>query len=264
MKRSIENKETPRKLPFYKTFMGALLSIIGICIVLYFVFFASLAFITGHGEELQVPDLKGKQLSEVFQSLEQEGFGIVIDSTYEPELPPLSILDQQPVPGSTVKPGRHIFLTINKTTPPSSSMPNLINLSLRSALIVLKSNKLLLGDTVVKPDMALGAVVSQSFNGAHVSPGTPIPQGSKIDLEVGGGFKSTRIVVPDVMNLTYDVAVSILSASNLKFDVVWEGPITDSSNAVIIYQLPEGFDENQEPVAVEQGTRIDLKVRQNP
>jgi beta-lactam-binding protein with PASTA domain len=263
MRRSTENKETKKKLPFYKTFLGTIVTILGICIVLYFTFFASLAYITGHGEELQVPDLKGKDLNEVYQSLESQGFGVVIDSTYEPELPALTILDQQPLPGNTVKPGRHIFLTINKLTPPNSSMPNLVNLSLRSAMLVLKSNKLLLGDTIVKDDMALGAVVGQIYNGTPVGVGTLIPQGSKIDLEVGGGFKSTKIVVPDVMHLTYDVAVSILSASGLKFDVIWEGPITDTANAVIFYQLPEGFDDNQEPITTDQGSRIDLKIRQN-
>lgn len=261
MKQPEGNKPT-KKLPFYKTFFGALLSILAICVVLYFAFFASLDFITGHGRELKVPNLTGKKWSEVGPMLTKQGFDVIIDSTYEPEKPQMTVLDQQPLPGNTVKAGRHIFLTLNKTTPPNSSMPNLVNLSFRSAKLVLKSNKLLVGDTTTIPDMPKGVVIGQLYNGNYVTKGTQIPQGSKINLEIGGGVKKATVVVPDVLHLTYDVAVSILNASNLDYDVVWEGKITDTSNAVIIYQLPEGFDQNQNPVSVEQGTRIDLRAKQ--
>lgn len=263
MKRLKENKPATKK-PFYKTFIGSLVTIIGICIVFYFIFFASLASITGHGDELKVPNLTGKTIGEVHEQLKEEGFGLVIDSTYNPELPPFTIIDQQPLAGNTVKPGRHIYLTINKSVPPNSSMPNLINLSLRSALLVLKSNKLLLGDTTIQPDMALGAIVAQNFNGSPITAGTAVPQGSKIDLIIGGGFQAAKVAVPDVINLTFEVATSIISASNLNFDVIWEGPITDSASAIVYSQLPMGFDEEQEPIMIEQGSTIDIKVRQNP
>lgn len=252
------------KKPFYKTFIGSLALILGICVAIYFIFFASLAKITGHGEELKVPDLSGKLITEVYESLDKEGFGVVIDSTYEPEAKPLAIMDQQPLPGNTVKPGRHIFLTINKTVPPNAAMPNLVNLSLRSALLMLKTNKLTLGDTVLRVDMPAGAVAEQLFNGSTIAPGTPIPQGSKIDLAIGAGYKAAKVIVPDVIGLTYQVATSILSAGSLKYDIIWEGEITDTANAVITYQLPLAFDEENEPVYIENGTTIDLKASQNP
>lgn len=264
MKHSTENNTTTTKKPFYKTFWGSIASIIGICIALYFIFFASLAQITGHGEELKVPELQGKLLTEVYATLESEGFGVVIDSTYDPEKPALTIMDQQPLPGNTVKPGRHIFLTINKTVPPNASMPNLVNLSLRSALLMLKTHKLVLGDTIPKEDMPIGAVAEQLFNGTVIAPGTAIAQGSKIDLAIGSGYKAAKVTVPDVMGLTYQVATSIISASNLRYDIIWEGTITDTANAVITYQLPAAFNDNNEAVSTDQGTTIDLKISQNP
>jgi beta-lactam-binding protein with PASTA domain len=262
MKHSNDNK-LQVKLPFYKTFLGSVLLIMGVCIALYFIFFASLATITGHGEELKVPDLKGKHINLVYNELIDQGFAVNIDSVYDPDNKPFIILDQLPLPGNTVKPGRHISLSVNKVVPPSSKMPNLINLSFRSAQLVLKSNKLILGDTIIKPDMALGAVVEQIFNGEAISPGTAIAQGSKIDLVIGGGYQSVRVAVPDVLNLTYEVGTSILSASGLNYDIMWEGEITDTASAIIYYQLPEGFDEEQNINTIEKGGIIDLKVKQN-
>lgn len=262
MKQSTENNMATIKKPFYKTFWGAIVSIIAICITLYFVFFASLAQITGHGEELKVPELQGKLVTDVYADLEAQGFAIVIDSTYDPNKPGLTIMDQQPLPGNTVKPGRHIFITLNKTVPPNSSMPNLVNLSLRSALLMLKTHKLLLGDTTTAEDMPAGAVAEQLFNGSPIAAGTQIPQGSKVDLKIGAGYKAAKVAVPDVFGLTYQVATSIISASNLKFDIIWEGEITDSANAVVTYQLPNAFNEDNEAVYTDQGSTIDIKVSQ--
>lgn len=257
-------EQTKHKKPFYKTFGGSLVIITSICIVLYFSFFASLGSITNHGKEVVVPELTGKSLTEVATILEQAGFDMIVDSTYEPEQPALMVLDQQPVAGVNVKPGRTIMISVNKLTPPTSPMPNLINLSFRSALLVLKSNKLVLGDTIVKPDMAKGAVLAQQINGVAIQTGTLIAQGTKIDLVVGGGLANVQVVVPDIMNLTYDVALSILDASNLNYDIIYEGEISDTSQAVIIYQLPAGFDEEGNPVMVNQNETIDIKVSQNP
>src|SRR5690606_35218110 len=130
------------------------LVIIGLCFVLYFSFFASLSRITQHGQALTIPELKGKNYQIALKELEQLGFDIVVDSTYDTASAPAIILDVQPEAGSMVKKGRSIFITYNRATPPEVDMPNLLNLSFRSAQLLLESNKLVLGDTVYKPDMA--------------------------------------------------------------------------------------------------------------
>lgn len=252
-----------QKRPFFKTFFGSLILIIGICFVLYFLFFASLSWITGHGKELTVPELKGKTLKESITMLEKQGFHVIVDSTYEPEFKPLTVLDQQPIPGFTVKPGRSIFITVNKVMPPTSPMPNLLNLSLRSAELVIKSNRLVLGDTVIRPDMASGAVLEQLYNGQKIEPGTLIAQGSKIDLVLGGGLANVRVNIPDVTNISFEMAVSILSASNLNYEVLYEGEIADTNKAYVLKQLPEAFDDQQQAVTADQGETIRLTITQN-
>ncbi len=252
------------KKPFRKTFLGTLITIGIICVVLYWVFFLSLGWFTGHGKEMTVPNVSGLQMEEAMKLLRQDGYAVDVDSTYDPEQQPLVVMEQQPKPGNTVKPGRTIYIKVNKVSPPASPMPNLVNLSYRSALLMLKNNKLLLGDTTMKPDVANGAVLEQLFNGNTIRPGEMIPQGSKIDLVVGAGLESAEIDVPDLVGLTYDMAIAVLSASKIEYDVIYEGSISDTMGAFVIYQLPEAYNANNEVNTISRGERIDIKIRQTP
>lgn len=251
-----------KTIPFYKTVTGSILIMAGICAVLYWIFFASLGWITGHGKEMGVPKLEGKSLSEAMKILSSEGFDVDIDSTYLPGEEALRVISQQPEGGTTVKHGRTIFLIVNRQAPPQTPMPNLVNLSFRSAELLLKSCKLLLGDTVMKPDMARGAVLAQLVDGNEIAPGTMIPQGTKVQLVVGDGLGNKMINVPDLKGMTYPEAIAILSGSNLGYTVVFDGYITDTLNAVIYQQIPDAFDEEGNPAKINEGDNIDLRVKQ--
>jgi eukaryotic-like serine/threonine-protein kinase len=249
--------------PFYKTLGGTIIIIALTCIGVYWLFFASLGWITGHGKEVSVPVLKGKSLKEATAILEKAGFEIDVDSTYSPDQKPLIILDQQPEGGTTVKLGRTIFITFNKISPPNTQMPNLINMSYRSAEMLLKSHKLIMGDTIMKPDIARGAVLSQLLNGKEIAPGTALPQGSRITLVVGDGLGNKQINVPDLSGMTYPEAIAVLSGSNLNYTAVFDGVISDTSTAVIYMQQPEAFNEFNEPVKIQEGDNIDVRIRQS-
>lgn len=249
--------------PFHKTLGGNIAIIALICVVLYWLFFASLGWITSHGKEVKVPMLAGKTLKESIKILESAGFDVDIDSTYSPDQKPLMVLGQQPEGGTTVKEGRTVFLTVNMQSPPSTPMPNLVNMSYRSAEMLLKSSKLLLGDTIMKPDMAQGAVLSQLVNGKEIAPGTMLPQGSRISLVIGDGLGNKQINVPDLTGMTYPEAMAILSGSNLNYSAVFDGTISDTSTAVIYMQVPEPFNEFNEPNRILEGDNVDIRIKQN-
>lgn len=250
--------------PIQKTFLGSLLIIAAICAVLYFAFFLSLGFITGHGEEVTVPDLLGKSVQESVAILEKQGFEIDVDSSYSPEQKALIILGQQPAGGTTVKAGRTIFIIVNKLTPPQTPMPNLVNMSFRSAEMLLVNSRLILGDTIFKPDIAQGAVLNQMIDGKDIAPGTMIPQGSKITLVIGDGLGNKEINVPDLSGLSYPEALAILSGSNLNYTVVFDGAISDTTSAGVYTQQPAAFNEYNEPNKISEGDNIDIRVKQNP
>jgi Uncharacterized protein conserved in bacteria len=245
-----------------RSFWFNLLVVLGLCIVLYILFFASIGIITRHGSEAIVPNVAGKTLKAAMTELEKAGFDVEIDSAYEPKKKPFLVLQQMPEPNATVKDGRTIFLTINKTQPPDIPMPNLLNLSFRSAEMILKSNKLMLGDTTYRPDIAKGAILEQLYKGKTIRPGEMLPQGSKIDLVIGDGLGNTQFNVPDVIGMTYEEAMAILNGTGLQFTAIWEGDITDSVTAVVYDQLPKAMNELMTPNRIKEGDIVDIRIKQ--
>jgi beta-lactam-binding protein with PASTA domain len=244
------------------SFWFNLLVVLLLCLILYILFFASLKCLTRHGEEEKIPNVTGLDLRSAMAKLDEMGFAVYVDSTYEPLQKPYAVLKQMPDIGSIVKKGRTVFITVNKAAPPATPMPNLNGVSFRSAVMVLKSNKLALGDTTYKPDVARDAVLQMLYNGAEIKPGQMIPAGSKISLVLGNGLGITEFPVPDVTGMTYDVGTTYLSGSGLQYTVIWDAPITDSASAIIYDQTPKSLNELGSPNRIKAGDIIDLRIRQ--
>lgn len=240
------------------------LLMLGIIALCYFIFFSSLGFITHHGDELKVPKVLGKDVKDAVKVLEGQGFEVHVDSTYLPGKTPFIVLDQTPDVGEVVKNGRTLFITVNKSVPPTTPMPNLVNLSFRSAVLILKSNKLVLGDTIYRPDIAEGAVLEQLWNGQSIRPGQAIPQGSTISLVIGDGLGNTEMNVPDVIGMTYPEAVAQLSSSGLMFTSVFDLDVHDTTGAKVYKQTPNAISDLGTPSRIRQGDFIDLYIGQNP
>jgi eukaryotic-like serine/threonine-protein kinase len=235
-----------------------------LCAGLYFIFFSSLSLITRHKSEARVPNVLNKNVKIAAKQLERLGFDVEVDSSYDPKAKPLMVLGIMPDIGSVVKQGRTIFLTVNKAEPPLTPMPKLTDLSYRSAIKILESARLVLGDTTHKPDYAKGAVLEQLYKGRPLKAGDMVPQGSRIDLVIGDGFGSVEMDVPDVIGMTAGEGITILNSSGLNMAVSWEAPISDSSSAIIFRQTPAPFNELDVPNRIKEGDVIDVFIKQNP
>jgi beta-lactam-binding protein with PASTA domain len=200
-------------------------------------------------------------------SLERMGFDIQVDSAYDPDKKPFVILGQQPEIGAIVKGGRTLFLTVNKAEPLKTSMPNLIGLSFRSAALILKSSKLVLGDTTYKPDIAKGAILAQLMNGQPIRPGQIIYQGARISLVIGDGLGEKEMNVPDLIGRGYDEAMAVIGASGLHADVVWDASVQtaeDTANAIIYNQSPKAMNGLMSPNRMREGDAIGIWIKLNP
>lgn len=234
-----------------------------LAVAFYILFFASLGFITRHSQQIKVPGVLDRDVNMAIKQLEAMDFEVDVDSAYDPKKKPYMVLSQMPEMDAVVKKGRTIFLTINKVMPPLTPMPNLLNLSYRSAEMILRSNKLVLGDTTYKPDIAKGAILEQLYKGVPVRPGQMIPQGSRINLVIGDGLGNTEFNVPDVIGMGYDEAMAILNGSGLTFTAVWEGDITDSATAVVFDQTPKSTNELKTSNRIKEGDIIDIRIKQS-
>ena len=247
-----------------KSFLFNLLAVLAVCWALYAVFFASLGLLTKHSSEVKVPNVTGKQLKSARTALERMGFEVDVDSSYDPTKKPYSILVQIPTMNSIVKEGRTIFLTVNKAEAPLTSMPKLTDLSYRSAVLILKSSRLIMGDTFHRPDYAKGAVLDQLYKGRPIKPGDMLPQGSKIDLVVGDGFGNVEMNVPDVIGMTAEEGMAIINGNGLTPTTIWDGVIDDSASAIIYFQTPAPYNELDEPNRIKEGDIVDLRIKQSP
>ena len=246
------------------SFLFNLFVVLMLCAVLYFVFFSSLGLLTHHGSESRVPKVIGKSLNTAKTSLEGLGFEVDVDSSYDPTQKAFTVLAQMPDANAIVKKGRTIFLTINKAEPPLTPMPKLTDLSYRSAVLILSSSRLVLGDTIHRPDFAKGTVLDMLFKGRPIKPGDMVPQGSKIELVIGEGFGNVESNVPDVIGMNADEGIAILNGNGLIVTTIWDGPIDDSANAIIYKQTPSPYNELDIPNRIKEGDVIDIRIRQSP
>lgn len=249
---------------FRGSFFFNLLLVLAVCAGLYVIFFSSLGFITRHNSEVKVPKVAGSDLKSAKAQLELLGFEVEVDSAYDPSKKPFVVLSQQPEIGAVVKTGRTLFLTVNKAEPPMTPMPNLVNLSFRSAEMILKSNKLILGDTTYRPDIAKGAVLEQLYKGKSIAANTMLPQGSKISLVIGDGLGNTEFNVPDVIGMSYAEGMALLSANGLQPIPSFDSDVTDSAAAIIYNQSPSPLNDLPAPNRIREGDIVDIMLKQNP
>lgn len=215
--------------------------ILALAMVLFLVFFFFyLPFSTHHGQTITVPDLSRLSTEELQPFLNDRDLRYeVSDCTFVAGAEPLTVLAQYPRPGAKVKEGRKIYVTITKRTAPVVAMPKLTNLTSRSAELRLRSDGLVMGEIRYAPDLAKNAVLRQFYNGQEIAPGTPVPKGAKIDLELGDGEGNTMFTIPNVVNMPLDEARVVIKGSNLQVGVIV--PVEDPEKAVgtVVRQKPE-------------------------
>ena len=187
-------------------------NILGIFIALLALIISSSIFlkvITHHGNKIEVPDFTNMTISEAKYNAGINNIRVlVIDSVYVRRMKKGAVYSQTPKPGSTVKKGRLIRLTINSITPKKIIMPNLVGVSMRQAHAELLSRGLNLGQLIYVNDIATNNVIRQLYNNKEIKPGMYINSGSNIDLVLGLNNFDNTTNVPDVIGMKYMRAVS--------------------------------------------------------
>ena len=221
--------------------------------------------VTHNGEEIVVPDLSNMTQAEA--SVKTAELGLVIDvtdSVYIKRMRRGAIFRQYPEPGSKVKSGRTISLTINSVIPREVRMPDLVGLSLRQAKSELLSRGLTLGRYIYVQDMATNNIVRQLYRGNEVAPGTPVASETVIDLEVGQNGYNHNTFIPDVMGLKYNSAVDVIRGNSLNIDRLrFDSTVRnyeDSLNAKVYDQYPMPSDS----IMVNLGSDVTLYLTLNP
>ena len=235
-----------------------LVIITGLGLLILVIFFnVILPISTRHSNRVTVPDLQGMTMEEVIEALEEENlrYEVLVDSAYEEEAEPQTVLLQDPNPNHEVKRDRKVYLTLNSVIPPSVVMPNLTSgSSFRNAQLVLTSLGLRIGQITYRPDMAVGTVLEQRFDGQEVAEGTPIPMGSEIDLVLAESYGRRNFGMPLLKGLSRNKAEFTIKGNQLQIGEVTVLPDTAGTPGIVVDQFPDPGN------GVKIGDRVDFTV----
>jgi serine/threonine-protein kinase len=198
-----------------KVWIGVILFLIAFVAVDKFL----LPFYTSSGRETTVPNVKNMPYDEAERLLGRSHLKAIksYNVRYLLEVPADMVIDQVPAASSAVKPGRNVYLVLNRKDKPSYPIPDLTGRPESEARQLLgKLGMTVSGvqiQAVSKPEED-GRVLSQS-----VPPNVTLITGSSIGLIVGkleqepAGLK--RVVVPDLLGMSVDQAKQIIIENGL-------------------------------------------------
>ncbi|NDC39943.1 MAG: PASTA domain-containing protein [Chitinophagia bacterium] len=251
-----------------QSFWFNLLLVALVALFLYVSFFFTLGFLTHHGEKIKIPNVAGKPIATAKTELEAMGFNVVVDSLFDKDKKPLAVLKQIPDAGQTVKSGRTVMLTANRTVPPSIKMISLTGLSFENAVIQLANNNLRLGDTMNVYSYNDNMVEQQLYKNRTIPAGETIPEGSVISLVIGTSKGSPQHPVPDLVGQNVDYALTMQKelklAEYLYIVPIDGGEIIDTLESIVIEQDPMPYDDNGNRNMIREGEKINIHIKQKP
>ncbi len=187
---------------WFKTILLAIL-VLAVYLFLSMVF---TGWYTRHGQSIKVPKVSGMPIENATELLDDNDLELVIiDSVFNEDMKPNTVVEQDPQPDLSVKPGRKIYVTVNTGIVPKVKMPKLINGSSNLAKVLLQNSGLKLGRVdSVKSTFGPGLVIRQKFKGRDIAPNTQLEKGSIIDIIVSKkmSLSDTNAIQPEQIETT--------------------------------------------------------------
>lgn len=202
---------------------------------------------TLHNQTIEVPNVQGETIEVATTMLQENNLNIfVYDSLYDPSLPPLTVVTQNPEPSFLVKKDRKIYVTINSAEPPKVKAPVLKDLSLKYGLQKLRSYGFELDSIRYVFGEGVNVVVDVEYKGAALKGTEFLPKGTPLVMVVSKGLGDETIPVPYLINMDLETAEIALTDRGLGLLVIEYSDCEaeeDSLAAKIYKQIPE-FDVN--------------------
>ncbi|MBR6655313.1 MAG: PASTA domain-containing protein [Alistipes sp.] len=216
----------------------AVIVVLGLVAVAYY----AMDFGTRHSARRIVPSFVGLAMDDAEHFADRRDLEIVInDSLYVASYPGGVVLEQHPVEGTVVKPGRKIYVTISSMSQRKAVVPYVAKRTLRQALNMLETAGFAIERIDYVHDMATNYVLGEYVGNKEIVQGSTLEAilGSGVVLKVGVAAKATAIAVPQLTGLTIFEAKnriweSGLNVGEITFD---QGiPAIERSNAKVYYQ----------------------------
>lgn len=170
---------------------------------------------------IAVPQVINMSYEQAEQALFERGLEVEkIVQRFNPILPRDIVVDQNPPPNTSVKPGRFIYLTVNSGEQRMVRIPALEGLPLREAINRLRAIGILVEETL--PD-SIPAQYRNTVTRQDPPPGDSLAEESSVTLWYSTGLGTNYVSVPDITYLTVAEAQQILSETGLRYVVLGAG-----------------------------------------
>lgn len=197
--------------------------------------YLTLALIIKSEDTVIVPSLEGKDVVYALELLtELELNTKVKGSEYTADIPKNYVVFQEPQPGAEIKKGRDVKIILSKG-PKTVSMPNLLDLSVQQANIILEEYGICQGELSrtynkkVEKDHIIAQVPSQ---------GTMISRGGCVDLLISMGVQSKAFKMPDLIGLTLEDALQSIEKVKLVIGEIKSSYHKNKPRNIIVKQAP--------------------------
>ncbi|WP_321998125.1 PASTA domain-containing protein [Draconibacterium orientale] len=204
-----------------RAFVRHLLIAIGLVALLFFITFKGLQQYTQHGISYPVPALTGLSLDKATASAEANMLRVeVIDSVYNKNFEPGTVVDQLPLANSRVKENRVIRITINSNEPEKVVLPRLTDISFRQAQVIIESTGLQVGNISYQPSEYNDLVLKSLQDSVEIFEGNKIIKGSEVDLVVGRSQGNMQTTLPNLTGFSLEEAKSTITDAMLNMGAV--------------------------------------------
>lgn len=204
-----------------------------------------------HSEEVVLLDVRNKHIEEAEAILRINGFDVeIIDSIEKVDLPPGTVIDQQPPPGYIVKRGRLVKLIVSKGES-YHHMPNLVGKVLKAAKLELDQLGIPVENILYRysSEIPEGAVVGQS-----IEPGLVVSASTPVTLIISKGPPEIVLEVPDLIGLNLEEAKRQILKAGFEVGSIRYIPSSEFTPFTVVGQRPEPYEMMDYPI------QIDLEV----
>ncbi len=216
-----------------------LLYMLGVSVVIVVLAFLLIKVIARQGKEYELPDIYGESLQELELHNPLHFKYVVIDSVYHADKEGGLVVQQDPKAGTMVKTHRKIYVTVTTYAPADVVLPELSNMTVRSAVSALEAAGLRCGKLRFVDSPYRNVILEATCKGKMVYAGEKMDQGAVVDLTVGMGEKLVGSRVPFVIGQSPAKARRGILSASLNVGQEHFEEVTDRNSAVCYRLSPD-------------------------
>jgi len=191
---------------------------------------------TQSAKEIILPELKGKNIIYVLETLTRLGLNPKLHGTrFDDIIPKYGVTFQDPPPGTTIKKGRDVVITISKGHK-ENILPDLRQVSLKQALLILEKKEFKSGTLsyVHSNSTGKGQIIAQ-----YPLAFSTVKSNSLCSFLVSNGPEPMAQVMPDLTGLSLIAAVNLLENQHLLVSKIRSKVDPNIAQGVILSHTPE-------------------------